>query len=147
MTAVRGQAPPAGGTGPLPGLRREYLLGLALGAAGAGAVLLSARQGWARVLTPAPPPLPADSVTVTGQDLVPLAAALGVAALATLAAVIATRSLARRLTAAPRWLAHRGDIDRLLSSHARASYLSVPGRHGRRTAQAPFRGESGPASA
>ena len=61
-------------------------------------MLLSARQGWARVLTPAPPPLPADSVTVSGQDLVPLAGALGVAALATLAAVIATRGLARRLT-------------------------------------------------
>jgi uncharacterized membrane protein (TIGR02234 family) len=78
--------------------RREYALGLVLGAAGAGLVLLSVRQGWARALTPAPPPLPAGAVTVTGQDLVPLAGALGVAALATLAAVIATRGLARRLT-------------------------------------------------
>jgi uncharacterized membrane protein (TIGR02234 family) len=95
VTAVRGQAPPAGAAGPLP--RREYLLGLALGAAGAGAVLLSARQGWAHVATPAPAPLPASVVTVSGQDLVPLAGALGLAALASLAAVIATRRLVRRL--------------------------------------------------
>jgi uncharacterized membrane protein (TIGR02234 family) len=86
--------------GTLARSRREYALGLVLGAAGAGLVLLSARQGWAHVLTPAPPPLPAGSVTVTGQDLVPLAGALGLAALATLAAVIATRGLARRLTGA-----------------------------------------------
>jgi len=98
MTTVKGEAPDQAATGTPARSRREYALGLALGAAGAGAVLLSARQGWARVLTPAPPPLPASSVTVSGQDLVPLAGALGLAALATLAAVIATRRLARRLT-------------------------------------------------
>lgn len=81
----------------LPGSRREYALGLALGAAGAAVVLLSARQGWARVATPAPAPLPASVVSVSGQDLVPLAGALALAALASLAAVIATRRLARRL--------------------------------------------------
>jgi uncharacterized membrane protein (TIGR02234 family) len=97
VTAVRGQAPPAGAAGQPSRLRREYLLGLALGAAGAGAVLLSARQGWARVATPAPAPLPASVVSVSGQDLVPLAGALALAALASLAAVIATRRLARRL--------------------------------------------------
>jgi uncharacterized membrane protein (TIGR02234 family) len=97
VTALRGPAPPAGPSGPLPRLRREYLLGLALGAAGAGAVLLAARQGWARVATPAPAPLPASVVSVSGQDLVPLAGALALAALASLAAVIATRRLARRL--------------------------------------------------
>ena len=69
MTAVRGGAPTAG---PLRASRREYALGLALGAAGAGLVLLSARQGWARVATPAPAPLPASVVSVSGQDLVPL---------------------------------------------------------------------------
>ena len=83
---------------PRAGARREYALALVLGAAGAGLVVLSARPGWARVRTPAPPPLHASSVTVTGQDLIPLAGALGLAALATLAAVIATRGLARRLT-------------------------------------------------
>ena len=98
MTTATGETPRPAATGTLARSRREYALALVLGAAGAGLVLLSARQGWARVLTPAPPPLPAGSVTVSGQDLVPLAGALGVAALATLAAVIATRSLARRLT-------------------------------------------------
>src|SRR5262249_16077419 len=51
---------------------------------------------WARVATPAPAPLPASVVSVRGQDLVPLAGALALAALASLAAVIATRRLARR---------------------------------------------------
>ena len=95
MSTATGEGPGPAATGTQARFRREYAVGLVLGAVGAGLVLLSARQGWARVLTPAPPPLPADSVTVSGQDLVPLAGALGVAALA---AVIATRSLARRLT-------------------------------------------------
>lgn len=80
------------------GARREYALGLALGAAGAALVLLAVRQDWAHVATPAPAPLPASSVFVRGQDLVPVAGALGLAALAGLAAVVATRGLARRLT-------------------------------------------------
>ena len=80
--------------------RREYALVLLLGLAGAACVLLSARQGWARVVTAAPRPLPAATVSVRGQDLVPLAGALGLAALAGLAAVLATRGLARRLVGA-----------------------------------------------
>jgi uncharacterized membrane protein (TIGR02234 family) len=76
--------------------RREYLAVLLLGAAGAALVLLAVRQGWARVLTIEPRPLPATSVSVRGQDLVPAAGALGLAALAGLAAVIATRRTARR---------------------------------------------------
>ena len=77
--------------------RWEYGLVLLLGAAGAGLVFLSVRQGWAQVHTSAPRPLPGSNVTVTGQDLVPAASALAIAGLATLAAVIATRGLARRL--------------------------------------------------
>ncbi len=69
---------------------------LLLGAVGAALVLLAVRQGWARVLTIEPRPLPATSVSVRGQDLVPAAGALGLAALAGLAAVIATRRTARR---------------------------------------------------
>jgi uncharacterized membrane protein (TIGR02234 family) len=80
--------------------RREYALALLLGLAGAASVLLSVRQGWARVVTAAPRPLPAATVSVRGQDLVPLAGALGLAALAGLAAVLATRGLARRLVGA-----------------------------------------------
>jgi Tryptophan-associated transmembrane protein (Trp_oprn_chp) len=60
-------------------------------------VLLAAHQGWARVLTAAPKPLPAGAVTVSGQALVPAAAALALAALASLAAVLATRRTLRRV--------------------------------------------------
>jgi uncharacterized membrane protein (TIGR02234 family) len=80
--------------------RRRYLLTLLLGAAGAGAVLLAARQPWAHVVTRAPRPLPSASVAVSGQDLVPLAGALALAALAGLAAVIATRGAARQVVGA-----------------------------------------------
>jgi uncharacterized membrane protein (TIGR02234 family) len=82
---------------PAAGARREYLLTLLAGAAGAALVLLAARQGWARVVTVEPHPLPVSRVAVRGQDLVPAAGALGLAALAGLAAVLATRGLARRI--------------------------------------------------
>jgi uncharacterized membrane protein (TIGR02234 family) len=77
--------------------RREYLAALLLGAAGAAVVLVAARQGWARVITIEPRPLPAVSVAVRGQDVLPAVGALGLAALAGLAAVLATRRLARRV--------------------------------------------------
>ena len=77
--------------------RREMVLALALGAIGSGLALLAVRQHWAHVHTAAPRPLPGRDVPVTGQDLVPAAAALAVAALAGLAAVIATRRTARKL--------------------------------------------------
>jgi uncharacterized membrane protein (TIGR02234 family) len=73
---------------------------LALGLAGAAVMLLAVRQEWARVVTAAPQPLPATIVSVRGQDLVPLAGALGLAALAGLAAVLATRGPLRRLVGA-----------------------------------------------
>jgi uncharacterized membrane protein (TIGR02234 family) len=76
--------------------RREYLTALLLGAAGAAVVLLAARQEWARVVTAEPRPLPSVSIAVRGQDVLPAAGALGLAALAGLAAVLATRRLARR---------------------------------------------------
>ncbi len=78
--------------------RRELALVLLLGAAGAGLVFLATRQGWAQVHSAAPKPLPASVVTETGQDLVPAAGALAVAALASLAAVLATRGVPRRVT-------------------------------------------------
>jgi uncharacterized membrane protein (TIGR02234 family) len=76
--------------------RQSLTLALVTGAAGAGMVLLAAQQRWARVSFAPPPPLPASTVTVTGQELVPAAGALGLAALACLAAILATRGLARR---------------------------------------------------
>jgi uncharacterized membrane protein (TIGR02234 family) len=77
--------------------RREYLGTLLLGAVGAAVVLIAVRQDWARVLTVQPRPLPASTAVVRGQDLLPAAGALGLAALAGLAALVATRRLARRL--------------------------------------------------
>ena len=77
-------------------MRREFLLVLLAGAAGAGLVVLAARQAWAHAIFTPPRPLPAQDIPVTGQGLVPLASALALAALACLAAVIATRSVVRR---------------------------------------------------
>jgi uncharacterized membrane protein (TIGR02234 family) len=76
--------------------RREFVLVLLAGAAGAGLVVLAARQAWAYAVFTPPRPLPAQDIPVTGQGLVPLASALALAALACLAAVIATRSVVRR---------------------------------------------------
>ena len=78
-------------------MRREFGLVLLLGAAGAGLVVLAVRQAWAHAIFTPPRPLPAQDIVVTGQQLVPLAGALALAALACLAAVIATRSTARRV--------------------------------------------------
>src|SRR6516164_3444771 len=77
-------------------MRREFGLVLLLGAAGAGLVVLAVRQAWAHAIFTPPRPLPAQDISVTGQQLVPLASALALAALACLAAVIATRSMLRR---------------------------------------------------
>lgn len=79
------------------GPRQELTLLLLLGAVGAGLALLASRQGWAQVHTAAPRPLPPGVTTVSGQALVPATGALAVAALAGLAAVLATRRLLRRI--------------------------------------------------
>ena len=77
-------------------MRREFTLVLLAGAAGAGLVVLAVRQAWAHAIFTPPRPLPAQDIAVTGQQLVPLASALALAALACLAAVIATSSVLRR---------------------------------------------------
>jgi uncharacterized membrane protein (TIGR02234 family) len=77
--------------------RREMAAILLLGVVGAGLVFLAMRQSWAQVRTAVPAPLPTSVVTDSGQDLVPYADALGVAVLASLAAVLATRGVARRV--------------------------------------------------
>src|SRR5579859_1989524 len=81
-------------------MRRQFGLILLLGAAGAALVVFAVRQTWARAVFTPPHPLPAQEISVTGQQLVPLAGALALAALACLAAVIATRSAARRVAGA-----------------------------------------------
>ena len=81
-------------------MRRQFGLVLLLGAAGAALVVFAVRQTWAQAVFTPPHPLPAQQISVTGQQLVPLAGALALAALACLAAVIATRSAARRVAGA-----------------------------------------------
>lgn len=78
-------------------VRREYGLALLVGAVGAVLVLLAVREQWAQAVFTQPSPLPAQVVDVSGSDLVPLAGALALAALAGLAAVIATRGVLRRV--------------------------------------------------
>src|SRR6202167_1851109 len=77
--------------------RRDLAFLLLLGAAGAAVVLLAARQRWAHVETTEPRPLPDNVAAVTGQTLVPVTGALALAALARLAAVLATRRTLRRI--------------------------------------------------
>ena len=78
--------------------RREFTLALLVGALGAGLILLALRQVWAHASYTPPHPLPREDFAVSGQQLVPLASALAIAALACLAAVIATRGVLRRAT-------------------------------------------------
>jgi hypothetical protein len=77
--------------------RRQFGAAIVACVAGSGLVLLALRQGWARVDYTAPRPLPSGSIPVSGQDLLPAASALALAALACMAAVIATRGVARRV--------------------------------------------------
>jgi uncharacterized membrane protein (TIGR02234 family) len=79
---------------------REYGLALLGGAVGGGVVLLAVRQQWAQAVFTPPKPLSPQVIDVSGGDLVPLAGALGITALACLAAVIATRGAARRVAGA-----------------------------------------------
>ena len=85
---------------PVAASRREYGLALLAGAVGAGLILLAVRQRWAEAVFTAPKPLTPQVVAVSGADLVPLAGALAVAALAGLAAVIATRGVLRQVAGA-----------------------------------------------
>ena len=76
---------------------RQFALTLVACVAGAGLIILALRPAWAHAVFTAPHPLPAQDIPVSGQQLVPLASALALAALACLAAVIATRSWPRRV--------------------------------------------------
>ena len=113
---------------------REYALVLGVAAAGALLVLLSVRQGWARVVTAAPAPIPGSTVTVSGQAVVPLAGALAVASLAGLAAVIATRGLARRLVGV--FLAVSGALTVVLVSARVSAAAVLAAAHGVAVSQA-----------
>src|SRR6266849_6244085 len=119
----------------MPVMRREFALVLLLGAAGAGLVVLAVRQAWAQAIFSPPRPLPTQDFSVTGQALVPLAGALALAALACLAAVIATRSVTRRAVGAL-----RGSTTGGTSSGGAAHAIVIAGSSGRAVlAGAPWR--------
>jgi uncharacterized membrane protein (TIGR02234 family) len=80
--------------------KRQYGYALLAGAVGAGLILLALRAQWAQAVFTPQKPLTAEVVGVSGTDLVPLAEALALAALAGLIAVIATRGVARRAVGA-----------------------------------------------
>lgn len=105
--------------------RREYALALVLGAAGALLILVAVRQVWAHAMYTPPRPLPSQDVAVRGQSLVPLAGALGIAGLACLAAVIATRGRLRRAIGVLLCLAGVGAIVAATASVTAAAVLSA----------------------
>jgi uncharacterized membrane protein (TIGR02234 family) len=105
--------------------RREYGLALLVGAAGAGLVLLAVRQRWAQAVFTPPKPLTPQVVDVSGGDLVPLAGALAIAALAGLAAVIATRGMLRRAAGVLLALFGAGAGAAVMASVTAATVVSV----------------------
>jgi uncharacterized membrane protein (TIGR02234 family) len=105
--------------------KREYGYALVAGAVGAGLILLAVRQQWARAVFPEPKPLTAQVITVSGADLVPLAGALALAALAGLAAVIATRGVLRRAAGVLLALFGAGAGAAVMTSVTAATVVSV----------------------
>jgi uncharacterized membrane protein (TIGR02234 family) len=105
--------------------KREYALALLAGVVGAGLILLAARAQWAQAVFVPPKPLTPQVVSVTGNDLVPLAGALALAALAGLAAVIATKGVFRRIAGGLLALFGAGAGAAVLTSVTAATVLSV----------------------
>jgi uncharacterized membrane protein (TIGR02234 family) len=86
--------------------RREYLLVLAVGAVGAGLLLFAAGRPWAHgVVTGTPGRL---EINPSGRKVAPVAAGLGLFALAGVVAVVATRKVERAVVAALLCLAGLG---------------------------------------
>jgi len=77
--------------------RREYALGLALCLVGAVLLLVAAGRPWTTLVVEVAPELPRSTVVQTGRALAPLGAAAGVAGLAAVAGVVATRGWPRRV--------------------------------------------------
>jgi uncharacterized membrane protein (TIGR02234 family) len=105
--------------------KREYGYVLLAGAVGAGLILLAVRQRWAQAVFTPPKPLTPQVVDVSGSDLVPLAGALALAALAGLAAVIATMGVLRRVAGVLLALFGAGAGAAVLTSVTAATVLSV----------------------
>jgi uncharacterized membrane protein (TIGR02234 family) len=105
--------------------KRQYGYALLAGAVGAGLVLLALREQWAQAVFTPQKPLTAEVVRVSGKDLVPLAGALALAALAGLIAVIATRGVARRAVGVLLALFGAGAGAAVLTTVTDATVLSV----------------------
>ena len=105
--------------------RREYGFALLAGAVGAGLILLAVRQQWAQAVFTPPKPLTPQVVDVSGADLVPLAGALALAALAGLAAVIATRGALRRAAGVLLALFGAGAGAAIMASVSAATVINV----------------------
>jgi uncharacterized membrane protein (TIGR02234 family) len=105
--------------------RREYTLALLAGAVGAGLIWLALREQWAQAVFTQPKPLPQQTVSVSGADLAPVAGALAVAALACLAAVIATRGVWRRAAGVLLALFGAGAGASVMAAVTAASVVSV----------------------
>jgi uncharacterized membrane protein (TIGR02234 family) len=105
--------------------KRQYGYALLAGAVGAGVILLALRAQWAQAVFTPQKPLTAEVVSVSGNDLVPLAEALALAALAGLVAVIATRGVARRAVGALLALFGAGAGAAVLTTVTDATVVSV----------------------
>jgi uncharacterized membrane protein (TIGR02234 family) len=105
--------------------KREYGYALLTGAVGAGLVLLALRAQWAQAVFTPQKPLTAEVITVSGNDLVPLAGGLALAALAGLIAVIATRGVVRRAVGVLLALFGAGAGAAVLTTVTAATVLSV----------------------
>lgn len=109
--------------------RREYSLTLLAGAVGAGLIWLALRERWAQAVFTQPKPLPQQTVNVSGADLVPLAGGLAVAALACLAAIIATRGAWRKAAGVLLALFGAGAGAAVMTAVTAASVVSVAASH------------------
>lgn len=109
--------------------RREYTFALLAGAVGAGLIWLALREQWAQAVFTQPKPLPQQTVGVSGADLAPVAGALAVAALACLAAVIATRGVWRRAAGVLLALFGAGAGASVMAAVTAASVVSVAASH------------------
>ena len=126
MTTSEPAAPPARVSAAAQrSAKREYGVALLVGAAGAGLVILAVRQRWAQAVFSLPKPLTPEVVDVSGADLVPLAGALAFAALAGLAAVIATRGIFRRVAGVLLALFGAGAGAAIMTSVTAATVVSV----------------------
>jgi uncharacterized membrane protein (TIGR02234 family) len=105
--------------------RRQYSYALLAGAVGAVGVLLAVREQWAQAVFTPQKPLTTEVVSVSGTDLVPLAGGLGLAALAGLIGVIATRGWVRRAVGALLALFGAGAGAAVLTTVTAQSVLSV----------------------